>query len=242
MAAPELITDRPDQTESSETVPRGMVQIETGYSHTEDDDAGFDVDVDSLPETLARIGLSDNVELRVGFDGYQWVDVGPLGDVDGAADSSLGVKIGLVDENGCRPQIAVLGQVSLPTGSDAFTTDRADPAFRVTFANTLSETLSLGYNVGAAWATEEDGLGDRHTLSVVEWTVALGIAGGERLGFFVELFGEAGLSASGPPSHSFDGGATYLLRDNVQLDAAVGVGLSDAADDWFALVGVSFRL
>lgn len=48
-------------------------------------------------------------------------------------------------------------------------------------------------------------------------------------------------SASGGPSNSFDGGFTYLLRDDLQVDASAGVGLSDDADDWFVGLGLSLR-
>jgi hypothetical protein len=65
----------------------------------------------------------------------------------------------------------------------------------------------------------------------------------ERLGAFVEFFGDIPTFSNSPgPANSFDGGFTYLLSNNVQLDASAGVGLSQAAEDWFASIGVSFRL
>ena len=57
----------------------------------------------------------------------------------------------------------------------------------------------------------------------------------------MELFGESGGSAPGGPANAFDGGFTFLVRDNVQFDVAGGVGLSDGADDWFVGVGLSVR-
>lgn len=243
--APELITDRPDQTESSAIVPRGSWQVESGWTHAEDDEDGVRIDSDAAPDTLLRIGMARSLELRVGFGGYQWEEIrlpaGMGGKQDGIADGSLGFKLKFGEEDGRRPEMALLASVSLPAGDSAFSSDRADPSFRITFANTINERLSIGYNAGAAWSTEEDALGVRHTASVAEWTVALGIAGTDRVGFFVELFGEAALSAEGSPSNSFDGGATYLLRDNLQLDVAGGFGLTDAAEDWFVGIGVSYR-
>ena len=49
------------------------------------------------------------------------------------------------------------------------------------------------------------------------------------------------MSADGGSAHSFDTGLTYMLTDNLQLDGAVGFGLSDEADDWFMTFGVSYR-
>ena len=74
------------------------------------------------------------------------------------------------------------------------------------------------------------------------WTAALGIGATERVGFFVEAFGDSGLSDDGPTETALDGGVTFLIRPNVQLDVFVGAGISDAAPDWLAGAGVSFRL
>ena len=91
----------------------------------------------------------------------------------------------------------------------------------------------------------ESGVGDdgeRDTLSNAFYTVALGFGLNDRLSAFVELYGDIPASASGGPANSFDGGFTYLVRDNLQLDLAGGVGVSDAADDWFVGLGLSLRL
>ncbi|MCP3979276.1 MAG: transporter [bacterium] len=242
--AEELVTDRPDQTESAEVVPRNAVQFEVGWTHAEDGD-GDDTTADSFPETLVRVGLAERWELRLGYDGYRWTEADTPGgsvDTDGSADASVGFKVGLFDENGRRPQGALIASLGLPVGDEEFTTDRADPSFRLALANGLTERLSLGYNLGAAWQTVTDSSGDRDTFSRLEWTVALGISGGERFGYYVELFGDAALSDSGGPANAFDGGVTWLVRDNVQLDAAAGVGLSDEAGDWYAGLGISFRV
>ena len=34
--SPDLVTDRPDQTESAAVVPHGLVQVETGYRFVRD--------------------------------------------------------------------------------------------------------------------------------------------------------------------------------------------------------------
>jgi hypothetical protein len=79
----DLVTDRPDQTESSETVPPGYVQFEFGWTHTEEDGHG-DVTSDAFPETLVRVGVASHLELRFGFDGSVWEDADGIGTDDGA--------------------------------------------------------------------------------------------------------------------------------------------------------------
>ncbi len=239
--APELITDRPDQTESAAIVPRGSVQLELGATFSHSDGDGLDVDLLEVPGTLARIGLSERWELRLGWTGYTSVDVGAF-DESGIGDAEIGFKYRIRDEGDKgAPEVAVLFGSSVPVGDDAFTSDRADPSFRLIFAHTLSERLSVGYNLGMALASGRDETGEVTTLSTYVYTLALGISLADNVGAFVELFGEAPGSAPGGPANSFDGGFTFLLRDNVQFDVAAGAGLSEAADDYFFGVGLTVR-
>lgn len=241
---PELITDRPDQTESTATVPRGWVQIETGVGFAEEDSEGLETEVFAGPGTLVRIGLAERLELRLGWVGYidhQVSFQGSSVNASGVGDADIGAKLQLREESGRVPEMAILVGTTVPSGDDEFTSDRFDPSFRLAFAHTLSERVSLGYNIGAAWSSTTEG-GDTTTLSNGFYTIAAGYSLSEQWGAFVELFGDVALSASGPPAHSFDGGTTWLIRPNLQLDFFGGFGLSDAADDWFVGVGVSLRL
>jgi len=53
---PELVTDRPDQTESSAVVPPGYVQVETGWSLSRNQEGGIHTNTHAFPGTLFRIG------------------------------------------------------------------------------------------------------------------------------------------------------------------------------------------
>ncbi len=243
--AAELVTDRPDQTESSVVVPKGAWQYELGWTYSRDDEDGVRLETHEVPGTLLRVGLSERVELRIGWAGQieSKVSAGDLSaDFDGLGDAELGAKIHLAEERGARPETAVLLSTSVPVGEGAFTTDRWDPELRLAFAHTLSDSVDLGYNLGLGFESSLGDDGDRDTLSSAFYTLAVGFGLSDRLGAFVELFGDFPASAPGDPAHSFDGGFTYLLRPNLQLDLAGGVGLSDAADDWFVGLGVSVRL
>lgn len=61
----ELVTDRPDQTESSVTVPKGSLQIESGFLLGYSEENRFSTRDLLLPTTLFRIGLTNNLELRI---------------------------------------------------------------------------------------------------------------------------------------------------------------------------------
>lgn len=242
-AAPPLITDRPDVTESSEVVGRGLVQVEMGYSFFRFEDGDARLDLSAFPGTLVRVGLHDRVELRVEWAGYlsESLDSGLSSREDsGWGNAALGAKIKLREEKGAAPELSLLVDAIIPSGSKSFRAERIDPAIRFAGSHTLSERLGLGYNVGFGALTIEEDSGDTDTLGLGRYSLALGIGLSERWGTFVEVFGF--MPTTGGPAHSLDSGLTYLVTRNVQLDISGGLGLNDRAEDWFVGAGISFRL
>ena len=228
---PDLVTDRPDQTESATVVPRGLVQVETGYLFARDDG----VDTFEVPGTLFRIGLGARSELRVGHAGV----IGSEGR-HGAGDSEIGAKVNLIETaDGWTPELAILGGLSLPTGEEAFSSDGVDPSFLVAFAHELSPRLSLGYNVGGAWESSPD-QPDREASLL--YSLALGMGVTNRLGAFIEVFGDRRRTGDTATGVSIDGGLTFLLTDAMQIDSFVGKGLHGPTADAFVGTGLSFRL
>src|SRR5262245_41499031 len=86
-AEEELVTDRPDQTESAVVVPAGTLQIELGLG-TGGGDGG---DVLEVPGTLLRYGLSKRFEARLAWPGWIRND-GAGEEVSGLGDPELGAK------------------------------------------------------------------------------------------------------------------------------------------------------
>lgn len=241
---PPLITDRPDQTESAYTVPRGLFQLEAGWGYGEGRDAMTEVAFQAFPQALFRIGLNAILELRIGVPGIEIDRIDTItgsSTVRGLVDATVGFKTVITEEKGALPRTAFLGTLLVPSGDDEFTSDRVDPSFRFVFSNTLSSRLSLGYNLGVVWLTEPDEQGKLDTLSLFDWTVALGIAATDRFGVFVEAFGLAPIDSDARTLTSLDAGLTYGLTPRLQLDGSISAGLSSDAPDWTVGLGISFR-
>jgi hypothetical protein len=103
---------------------------------------------------------------------------------------------------------------------------------RFAFSHTLSDHFSFGYNLGAEWEAE--------TGPGYFYTAALGIGLTEKVGMFVEGFG---LFATGADNkHLADAGFTWLLLPNLQFDISGGIGLNEAASDFFISTGLSYRI
>ena len=195
--------------------------METGYLFARDGD----VDGYEVPKgTLFRIGLGGWTELRIGHAGR----VGGEGS-HGAGDSELGAKVNLIGRaDGWRPELAI--RAVCRSRPRRRVSDGVDPSFFVLFAHELSPRLSLGYNVGAAWESSGDQL-DRDAFIV--YSLVLGVGLTDRLGTFLELFGDRQTTGTTATSVSVDGGLTFLLTDIVQLDVYVGSGLRGPTDDVF---------
>jgi hypothetical protein len=229
-----LVSDRPDFTESPETVPAGRFQVEAGYTFSK---RGKDEE-HALGELLLRIGLMPDVELRLAGNSYVWLN-SPSGDAQGFEDMSVGVKIKLVEGSGelTRPEVAVIVATSLPTGDDDFGEDGSQPGIKLALAWDLSERISLASNLNYTYASTG---GDRfHQFS---GSLSLGYRLSERWGCYIEYFGFVPERENGPNASFFDGGLTYLINDNLQLDARVGIGVFNAeSPDYFTGFGVSWR-
>ncbi|MEO1311061.1 MAG: transporter [Pseudomonadota bacterium] len=67
----------------------------------------------------------------------------------------------------------------------------------------------------------------------------LGVPAGPRTSLFVEHLVVA--TEDEAPAHVVDGGVAFMARANLQLDLHGGVGLNDAADDYFISTGLAVR-
>ena len=233
-----LITDRPDFTEASSTVGLGVVQIEMGYTYSFDDDGTDRVVGHSYPEPLLRIGiLAEWLELRVGWN-YATESVGGAR-VSGSEDLYLGFKIGLTPQAGILPEMALIPQLTVPTGADAFTSDQTLPGLNWNYGWDVTDCIATGGSTQINRNVDEVVV-DAYAEWAQSWTVNYGLH--DRVGAYTEWFAFFPHSAtSASTEHYFDGGFTFLVNNNVQLDIRAGLGLNDAADDYFAGTGLSIR-
>jgi len=249
-----LVTDRPDFTEASSTVGRGVLQLEMGYTFVRDNNEvdGSKVRAHNTPETLFRYGLTDEVELRLYWN-YVWqrtVVGGVAESLDGAEDFSVGAKIELLTECGWRPEMAVIVDLGAPTGGSVFSTENVEVGAIFQYSWSLPRDWSLAGSTGYSTSSELASVTipplttvdfqDRHNIWIQ--SVALGVPLTEKVGCYIEYFGlyTDGL-ASDFPSHFIDGGFTYLVNNNTQFDIRAGHGLNDRSADFFGGVGLSQR-
>lgn len=243
-----MVTDRPDFTESTLTVPRGRAQVELGYTYVYDEEDGVRAGDHVFPESLLRVGLAKDWELRVFWLGGSLTesmfretnDAGRRVDVkdheDGATDMSIGFKYHIREQDGWIPDMGVIGEVSIPTGTRSKTSGDVDPGAKFLWSYTLTDRLSLSGNFNIAVPTGEKGRFFQTAASV-----SMGYAWTDWMGSYVEYFGIYPNDRGSDCAHTVNGGFTFPITDNLQFDVRVGVGLNEEADDLFAGSGLAIR-
>jgi hypothetical protein len=230
---PELVTDRPDFTESSEVVGRGAVQIESGLRF---DDESASLRQVTLPQLLVRIGVGSRVELRIGTDGYvsqSLTIAGAHRSHSGRADAEIGAKVKLVDAGHAGFDLALIPLLSLPTASDDFGSHGYDPGITLTVARALPRGFDVAANLNTASVTEGDGRAWEREASL---SFAHALAG--PFGAYWETYG--GFDRGGC-SCTLDTGVTMALGVNRQVDVEVGRGVSGDTHGWFLGIGFAVR-
>jgi Putative MetA-pathway of phenol degradation len=224
-----LEADRPDQTETPAIVPKGMFQVETGFTFQKNKS---DSKTNSLPTTLWKYGVNENFELRLITELVSEVENNS--NSSGLTPVYVGFKVKLMDEKGIFPKTSFIAHISLPNlASKQYKTDFYAPEFRFVMQHNLTNKVSLSYNLGAEW----DGFIAEPTFI---YTLTSGLSVTEKLGAYIELFGFAPQNDNA--SHSFDGGFTYLINPNFMLDLSSGVGITNNAPDHYFALGFSFRI
>lgn len=235
---PDLVTDRPDQTESSSTVPKNSLQIETGFVYENIKKDELEFTNWGIATTLLRYGVWDNFELRLGSY-YQSSKLKSYfynldSTQSGIGPVVVGFKVYVVEEKGIRPELSIMADLTLnKVGNLDYRPSYTYSSIKILASHTLSDFFSLGYNIG--YGNNGENAGGFFVYSAV-----LGMSISDNFGAFAELYGT---SANGDSPHTrVDAGLTYLLRHNLQLDVSGGTGLDSGIKMYFVNFGLTWRI
>jgi hypothetical protein len=230
-------TDRPDQTESPYITKKGWFQAEAGFN-LENDRSGFKTLVH--PTVLSKYGVCRWFEFRLITEFVSEERPSEYFADETVFDRGLkpiqvGGKLRLFEEKGWLPKTSLIFHTSIPkAASKKFQETKWAPDFRFTFQHTLSQTVSLGYNLGAEWDGEEEG-------ATWIYTLAPGFNIGKNWYAYIEAFGY--LNADNHPQHAVDGGVAYYISDNAKIDLSAGAGITPNTNlKNYVALGFSFRL
>jgi hypothetical protein len=245
--ADEIETDRDSFTPATTIAGRRRFIVESAYSFV--DNRGVK-ETHSFPELLLRYGLTDRVELRLGWN----AEIGGAGsEVTGSSGGgdpfeepgriereynlAYGMKFRLTDQNRWFPRSIVIVQAFTPTGGSAGTST----------ATALITTYAAGWTFANQWrfdAAMRYGLDSERGDHFNQWapSAVLRVPLGEKLATHVEYFG---IFTSGKERnrtlHYISPGVHYLLTPDFEFGVRVGWGLNDQSARFFTNVGFGWR-
>ncbi|MFV0289383.1 MAG: transporter [Mangrovibacterium sp.] len=205
-------TDRPDHGDGVSTVPANRFQVEEGITLAKKTFAN---------NLLIRYGIGNTTEARL------VVDAGKYQDANGLQPISFSMKQRLYSGKNWVPAITAVGYISLGDwASSDFKSSENQLVLKLSFANQLSEKLSLGYNVGT------------YDFDHMNTTIGLAYALAGKISVFGEYFASWQEHAN---EHNIGAGILYLINNQLQVDAAIGSDIFDGQNNrFFSTIGVSY--
>lgn len=222
--------DRPGEGLSTGITPVGNVAWEQGLPTARYSKSGDQTATTLSADMLLRTGLSDDLELRLGWAGPTWTQVksnGQTEEDDGLGDVSIGLKKA-IDLDDDQLSMALLAEAIIATGNAGFTNEED--------IYSLGSVVSYQYNDLVSTA-----LSMRYEWQDSNWAVSaiptLGYRITDRWSGYSELIYRKAESVDN--QYALGTGVMYALNDRVQLDANVGVDLDGADRSYFSGLGFS---
>ena len=225
-----IVTDRPDQTESSLTLGKGELQIESGILFEITKDNYFSEELLLAPTVLWRYGISDEIELRLLTEFSSIKDKLTSEKARGFTDLQVGTKIQILKKEDVKTEIAFLSHLIIPTAKNALTLDKIGSINKLSIAHDIGDVFGLGYNIGYDYY----GFGSGN----LSYSLALGLSISDKVNFYIEPYGA--LVELDYHRSNFDAGITYLVQDNLQLDVSAGTGLNHKMN--YVSIGFSINI
>lgn len=234
---PAIITDRPTVAVSPYIVPKGKLQIETGFVYETESNTTDDISRYAIAGTLLRYSIFDNFEVRAasfyGIEEVSPLESAPDSSINGFGPLMLGFKVHIVEEKGWRPEMAVVVDMTLRhLGEETFAPIYSFPSASFLIGYTLGKFAIVG-NAGFSYnGSNPDG------FFIYRLAVSYNIL--EKLAVYIEPYGN--FDHGDLPNHKIDAGFTYIVRNNLLIDISAGLGLSKSNDKSFVAVGLGWRI
>jgi Putative MetA-pathway of phenol degradation len=244
----EFATDRPDQTESPYTVDAGHFQLEMDFANwTSDQERSNRVDEWTREWGIAplnlKLGLLNNIDIQSVIDNYVHLRIEDrltrtVEKASGFGDVLTRLKVNLWGNDGGRTAFGIMPIIKWPLPESGLRNGKTDGGIIFPFA----AELPAGWDMGAM--TEFDFIHNSltssyHTEFVDSITFGHAIIG--KLHGYLEFFSNVSTEHASDWIGTVDCGLTYLLAENIQLDAGSNFGVTDAAYNINAFSGISVR-
>lgn len=232
---------RPSKTDTPFTVDAGHYQIEADLvAYTRDTNNQTEAFQIFIPNI--RVGLLNNVDFQISLQTYNNVRATFGGDNtqenSGFGDTTVGVRVNFWGNDSGTTAFGMVSFVKFPTNQNNLGNNSIEGGITFPLAIDLSEKWNVGIQTQFKLNKNEADSG--YNAGLVN-SIVLGYQATDRLGTYFELFTDITTERDSELVATFDTGITYLLTENLQLDAGVNIGLTRAADDFNPFVGFTVR-
>ncbi|WP_126174175.1 transporter [Altericroceibacterium xinjiangense] len=225
---------RPGPNTPACTIAPGRVAVEFGFADWQrDDQADLRTDTLRLGDTLVRVGVSETVEVLVGWVPFGRVRTrnavtGAVDSVSRTGDVLVGAKANLQNPDGSGFSVAVQPFALLPVGRQPVGAGDWGAGVLVPMSYDLGDGLSLQFSPQIDAATDSDGSGRHLAYSAA---AGLGVTVSEAIGLSAEVLAGRDHDPDGrttPLSGTLT--AAWFPSPDQQFDVGATVGLNDAPD------------
>jgi len=238
VARAEVEPDRPDTTNSVQTVPPGAAQLETGLEYARTRVAAEPVERRFAVQAALRAGLTDRLELRL--EGEPLVRLRGVEDDTNHGDLTVGVKYRFLETAPGKwwPALGVNPFVKIPLADEPIGTERVDFGLLALAGLDLPWKLSLDVNAGLTVVGQSRPNGH---LPQALTSASLSAELVEDLAPFVEVALASREERDGRDTLRLASGLVYRVTSAVAIDAAVETGLVGRTPDYAVRAGVTVR-
>ncbi len=236
----EIVTDRPDRTESPISVEPGHFQHETDivnmtFDHDGDLYGGF------FMAPNVKLGLTESSDIQIVVSSYNYES--SRGDensknvrrkVGGFGDLVIRYKQNIFGNNGEGDALAVMPYIKAPTARSGLGNGSLEGGIMLPYILELCDGFLIGAMTQVDFLRKDAGDGYRPNL-INSATTSFNVT--NSVAMYTEIFTSVGPKAL--PEHTFDVGFVYLLDKFTQFDIGVNFGLNDAAPDLNPFIGLS---
>jgi hypothetical protein len=241
--AREFCPDRPGLGTPPCTIDRGRGDLEVGLADWTLDRSGGDrTDTWVLGDLLVRYGLSDHLEMQLGWTAFGTVRQrvgGSVSHASGTGDVTLALRRNLVHPDGKGFSAAVMPYASLPTGGSAIGAGDWSAGLLVPLSYELPHGVTLDFTGRIEAAAD----GDRHGRHLAYGGIAgLDVSLPHDVTATLELSAQRDEDPGGRSTQLVGGlSLAWMARPGLQLDAGANAGLAGGAPDAELYVGIAHR-
>ncbi|MEA3034358.1 MAG: hypothetical protein QOH04_109 [Sphingomonadales bacterium] len=235
--------DRPGLGTPPCTIDRGKVDIEIGLADWTLEHSGGDrTDTLIFGDLLVRYGLTDNLEVQLGWTSFATVRERAAGTVNrasGTGDVTLALRRNLVHPDGSGFSAALMPYANLPTGGRVIGAGDWSAGLLVPLSYELPHGLSLDFTGGVEAAADAD----RHGRHLAYGGIAgLDVSLPHNVTATVELSVQRDEDPSDRSTQLVGGlSLAWIARPDWQLDAGANGGLAGGAPDVELYAGIAHR-